>query len=166
MPMHLSTVQRLSAFVMLNRISMVKHTRTHTHTHCSSLKDFSLLLLITPRSPTVCPTQASLWFTVEWRTWRCWKPPSLVLKVSSETASLLCEKPRTGVSAPLSTLGGATTRFRTSTLMLPGNNLLENIFSCVYSRWIVLLYPSERGLKHEIQEKSAVSGEWDIYQKS
>lgn len=33
--------------------------------------------------------------------------------------------PKTGVSAPPSTLGGATTGFRMSTLMLRGNYLLK-----------------------------------------
>lgn len=74
-----------------------------------------------PSRADLCSTQASLWFTVGWRIWRCWKPPSLVLKVSTETASLLWKTPRTGFSAPLCTLGGATTRSRTPTLTLLGN---------------------------------------------
>lgn len=71
----------------------------------------------------LCSTQASPWFTVGWGAWRCWKQPNLVLKVSSETASLLCKTPGTGVSAPLSMLGGATTGSKMLTLMPHGNCL-------------------------------------------
>lgn len=61
------------------------------------------------------PIQASLWFIVDLRTWPCWKPPSRASRVSSKTASLLCRRPGTDVSAPPSTAGGATTWFGTST---------------------------------------------------
>lgn len=72
--------------------------------------------------PKLCGlTQEFLRFTAGWKTWQCWKPPSPASRVSSETASPLCRKPRTGASAPLSTLGGATAGLRMSTLMLPGN---------------------------------------------
>lgn len=92
---------------------------------------------------TLCTTQASLWFTVGWATWQCWKLPSLVLRVSSETGSLLCRTPGTDVSAPLSMLGGATTWFRMSTLMPHGDYLLKTwgtlhslyIFSCRNPWW-------------------------------
>ena len=86
-----------------------------------------VMCFISPHSPTLCLTQASPCFTVGCRTWRCWKPPSLVLWVSTETASPLCKRPRTGVSAPLSTPDGATTRFWMSTLMLHGNYLFKKM---------------------------------------
>lgn len=66
-------------------------------------------------------TQELLRFTVGWKTWLCWKQHSPASRVSSETASPLCRKPKTGVSAPRSTLGGATAALRVSTMMLPGN---------------------------------------------
>lgn len=92
--------------------------------HISVSKCF-LVFPTTPYSPTLGPAQAFLWYTVGWETWQCWKPPSPVLRVSSETASLLCKRPRTDVSAPLSMLGGASTGFRMSTLITHGTYLLK-----------------------------------------
>lgn len=66
------------------------------------------------------PIQASLWFTVDLRTWPCWKPPSRASRVSSKTASPLCRRRGTDASAPRSTAGGATTRSGTSTLRMHG----------------------------------------------
>lgn len=68
------------------------------------------------------PPQRALFFTVAWKTWRCWRPHSLASSASSETASPLYRRSRTGVSVPLSTQGGATTRSRMSTLTAHGNS--------------------------------------------
>lgn len=105
--------------------------------------------------------QASQWFILGSRTWRCWRPPSLVLRVSSETVSLLCKRPRTGVSAPLSILGGATTRFRVSTLTLHGN-LNPWTTKCLSFAF------HKRSLDQEndkMDEKTLNSNKWDWHQK-
>ena len=106
------------------------HTSTCSVCYCSGVHSCSFLevgqLVFLIHSHWLCaPTQASQWFTAGWRTWRCWKPPSPASRVSSRIASLLWKTPKTGVSAPLSTLGGATTRFRMSTLTLHGKYPVE-----------------------------------------
>lgn len=108
------------AYFKLTSIQRRKSLKRHKkHKDLSDSNDVSIL-------PKLCGlTQEFLRFTVGWKTWQCWKPPSPASRVSSETASPLCRKPRTGVSAPLSTLGGATAGLRMSTLMLPGNTQLK-----------------------------------------
>lgn len=100
------------------------------------------------RHHRLCAPKGFLWFTVGWKTWRCWKQPSPVLRVSSETASLLCKRPRTDASAPPSMLGGATTGFKMPTLIMHGTYVLKTWKHCIrlflvcrnpwLSRWLNL----------------------------
>lgn len=106
------SAQKFNASVTWNNIAMVNMINSD---FCLVSHVFSLLY-----TNVRGPSQASRWFTAGWRTWRCWKPPSLGSRASSGTASPRCQRPRTGASAPLCTPGGATATFQTSTLMPHG----------------------------------------------